>query len=82
MPYLNKRNRFVQAAKQFADNAAAQAGDKSPDYSAFTKTELLAIAQSIGMKGIPTWVLKDFKSAVSRGVYDLTSILANQTTPV
>jgi len=82
MPYLNKRNRFVQAAKQFADNAAAQAGDKRPDYSAFTKTELLAIAQSIGMKGIPTWVLKDFKSAVSRGVYDLTSILANQTTPV
>jgi hypothetical protein len=34
------------------------------------------------MKGIPTWVLKDFKSAVSRKVYDLTSILANQTTPV
>jgi hypothetical protein len=82
MPYLNKRNRFVQAAKQFADNAAAAGGGKSPDYSAFTKTELLAIAQSIGMKGIPTWVLKDFKSAVSKGVYDLTSILANQTTPV
>ena len=80
MPYLNKRNRFVQAAKQFADNAAAAGGDKSPDYK-FSKTELLSIAQSIGMKGIPTWVLKDFKSQ-QKGVYDLTSILANQTTPV
>ncbi len=81
MPYLNKRNRFVQAAKQFADNAAAAGGGKSPDYSAFTKSELLAISQSIGMKGIPTWVLKDFKSQ-QKGVYDLTVILANQTTPV
>ena len=77
MPYLNKRNRFVQAAKQFADNAAAQGGDKSPDYK-FTKTELLSISQSIGMKGIPTWVLKDFKSS-QKGVYDLAGLFTTAT---
>ena len=75
MPYLNKRNRFVQAAKTFAESC-------DPVKYTFTKSELLSVSQSIGMKGIPTWVLKDFKSAVSRKVYDLTSILANQTTPV
>ena len=75
MPYLNKRNRFVQAAKQFADTAQAASGGGQADYSQFTKTELLAIAQSINMKGIPTWVLKDYRSAVSRGVYDLTSLI-------
>ena len=78
MPYLNKRNRFVQAAKQFADNAAAAGGGKSPDYSAFTKSELLAISQSIGMKGIPTWVLKDFKSQ-QKGVYDLAGLFTTAT---
>ena len=81
MPYLNKRNRFVQAAKQFADNAAAAGGGKSPDYSAFTKSELLAISQSIGMKGIPTWVLKDFKSA-QKGVYDLSGLFTTTTATV
>ena len=75
MPYLNKRNRFVQAAKQFADTAQAASGGGQADYSQFTKTELLTIAQSINMKGIPTWVLKDYKSAVSRGVYDLSSLI-------
>jgi len=74
MPYLNKRNRFVQAAKQFADTAQAASGGGQADYSQFTKTELLTIAQSINMKGIPTWVLKDCAS-VSRGVYDLTSLI-------
>ena len=76
MPYLNKRNRFVQAAKQFADNAS---NGNPADYSQFTKTELLTIAQSINMKGIPTWVLKDYKSAVSKGVYDLTSLISPVT---
>ena len=75
MPYLNKRNRFVQAAKQFADDAQAASGGGQADYSQFTKTELLVIAKSINMKGIPTWVLKDYRSAVSRGVYDLTSLI-------
>jgi hypothetical protein len=79
MPYLNKRNRFVQAAKQFADTAQAASGGGRADYSQFTKTELLAIAQSINMKGIPTWVLKDYKSAVSKGVYDLTSLITPVT---
>lgn len=74
MPYMNKRNRFVAAAKQFADTAA-HAGGSQPDYSQFTKSELLSIAQSINMKGIPTWVLKDYKSAVSKGVYDLTPLM-------
>ena len=75
MPYLNKRNRFVQAAKHFADTAQAASGGGQADYSQFTKTELLAIAQSINMKGIPTWVLKDYRSAVSKGVYDLSSLI-------
>ena len=79
MPYLNKRNRFVQAAKQFADTAQAASGGGRADYSQFTKTELLTIAQSINMKGIPTWVLKDYRSAVSRGVYDLTSLITPVT---
>ena len=76
MPYLNKRNRFVTAAKQFADNAN---NGNPADYSQFTKSELLAIAQSINMKGIPTWVLKDYKSAVSKGVYDLTPLISPVT---
>lgn len=79
MPYLNKRNRFIQAAKQFADTAQAASGGGQADYSQFTKTELLTIAQSINMKGIPTWVLKDYRSAVSRGFYDLTSLIAPVT---
>jgi len=73
MPYLNKRNRFVTAAKQFADTAL------NGDYSNFSKTDLLAVAQSINMKGIPTWVLKDYRSAVSKGYYDLTSLIAPVT---
>ena len=79
MPYMNKRNRFVAAAKQFADTAQAASGGGQPDYSQFTKSELLTIAQSINMKGIPTWVLKDYKSAVSRSVYDLTSLIVPVT---
>ena len=79
MPYMNKRNRFVAAAKQFADTAQAASGGGRSDYSQFTKTELLAIAQSINMKGVPTWVLKDYKSAVSKGYYDLTSLIVPVT---
>ena len=69
MPYLNKRNRFVAAAKQFADT------NLNGDYSNFKKSDLLVIAQSINMKGVPTWVLKETPSAVSRGIYDLTSLI-------
>jgi hypothetical protein len=79
MPYMNKRNRFVAAAKQFAETAQAASGGGQADYSKFTKTELLTIAQSINMKGIPTWVLKDYKSAVSKGYYDLTSLIVPVT---
>ena len=78
MPYMNKRNRFVAAAKQFADTAQAASGGGRSDYSQFTKTELLAIAQSINMKGIPTWVLKDCRSDL-KGLYDLTSLIAPVT---
>lgn len=67
MPYMNKRNRFVAAAKTFAETNGL-------DPSAFKKDDLLIIAQNINMKGIPTWVLKDYKSAVSKGVYDLSSL--------
>lgn len=68
MPYLNKRNRFVAAAKTYAE-----ANNK--DISAFSKNDLLTVAQSINMKGVPTWVLKEFRSSVSTGVYDLTSLI-------
>ena len=78
MPYMNKRNRFVAAAKQFADTAQTASGGGQPDYSQFTKTELLAIAQSINMKGIPTWVLKDCKTGM-KGLYDLTNLIAPVT---
>ena len=78
MPYLNKRNRFVAAAKQYADTAQAASGGGQADYSQFTKTELLTIAQSINMKGIPTWVLKDCRSDI-KGVYDLTNLIAPVT---
>ena len=71
MPYLNKRNRFVTAAKHYAENSPVL----QSDYSAFTKHDLLQIAQSINMKGVPTWVLKEYRSAVSMGAYDLTSLI-------
>ena len=71
MPYLNKRNRFVQAAKTFAESC-------DPVKYTFTKSELLSISQSIGMKGIPTWVLKDFKSS-QKGVYDLAGLFTTAT---
>jgi hypothetical protein len=75
MPYLNKRNRFVQAAKQYAEGSPLLQGD----FSQFTKSDLLTVAQSINMKGIPTWVLKDYRSAVSKGIYDLTPLIAPVT---
>jgi hypothetical protein len=71
MPYLNKRNRFVAAAKHYAEA-------NSLDIAAFNKFNLLDIAQSINMKGIPTWVLKDCKTD-SKGVYNLTSLIAPVT---
>ena len=74
MPYLNKRNRFVQAAKTFAESC-------DPVKYTFTKSELLSVSQSIGMKGIPTWVLKDFKSA-QKGVYDLSGLFTTTTATV
>jgi hypothetical protein len=71
MPYLNKRNRFISAAKQYAEA-------NSLDIAAFNKFNLLDIAQSINMKGIPTWVLKDCKTD-TKGVYNLTSLIAPVT---
>jgi hypothetical protein len=71
MPYLNKRNRFISAAKQYAEA-------NSLDIAAFNKFNLLDIAQSINMKGIPTWVLKDCKTDI-KGVYNLTSLIAPVT---
>jgi hypothetical protein len=73
MPYLNKRNRFVQAAKTYAE------ANLNGDFSNFKKSDLMTVAQSINMKGVPTWVMKEYGSAVSRGVYDLTSLIAPAT---
>ena len=74
MPYLNKRNRFVQAAQGYAK-------DKNLSNAQFTKSDLLAVAQAINMKGIPTWVLKDFKTA-QKGVYDLSGLFTTTTATV
>jgi hypothetical protein len=71
MPYLNKRNRFVAAAKQYAETHIL-------DINSFNKHNLLDIAQSINMKGIPTWVLKDCKTDI-KGVYNLTPLIAPVT---
>jgi len=68
MPYANKRNRFVQVAKQFADTV------NNGDYNRFSKADLLAVAQSINMKGIPTWVLKECNSP-AKGLYDLSHLI-------
>lgn len=76
MPYLNKRNRFVQAAKSYAE------ANLNGDFSNFKKSDLQTIATSINMKGIPTWVLKEYASAVSRGIYDLTSLISPAHHPV
>ena len=72
MPYANKRNRFVQVAKQFADTV------NNGEYNRFSKADLLAVAQSINMKGIPTWVLKECNSP-ARGLYDLSHLITPVT---
>jgi hypothetical protein len=69
MPYMNKRNRFVQAAKTYAE------ANLNGDFSNFKKSDLVMVAQSINMKGIPTWVMKECKSAVSKGIFDLTALI-------
>jgi len=66
---MNKRNRFVQAAKIYAE------ANLNGDFSNFKKSDLVMVAQSINMKGIPTWVMKECKSAVSKGIFDLTSLI-------
>lgn len=74
MPYLNKRNRFVQAAKSYAE------ANLNGDFSNFKKSDLLTIAQSINMKGIPTWVMKECKSSVSMNMFDLTPLFTQPAT--
>ena len=73
MPYLNKRNRFVAAAKQFADTV------HNGNTNNFSKADLLAVAHSINMKGIPTWVLKECNSP-AKGMYDLTHLITPTAT--
>lgn len=67
MPYLNKRNRFISAAKQYAE-------DHSKGNLRFTKDELKVISSSINMKGIPTWVLKDLQTG-TKGIYDMSTLI-------
>ena len=71
MPYLNKRNRFVAAVKQYADT-------NSIPYNSLKKSDLLVVATSINMKGVPTWVLKECNSP-AKGLYDLTHLIAPVT---
>ena len=72
MPYVNKRNRFVQAAQQFAEKHGLGVDE-------FKKSDLLVVAQSINMKGIPTWVIKECKSAVNKDRFDLTPLCTAPT---
>lgn len=66
--YTNKRNRFLRKLR------LATLSDQSLQMKALTKAQLTEVAQSIGMKGIPSWVLKDHKSAI-KGCYDLKTLL-------
>ena len=74
MPYFNKRNRFIAAAKQYAEY------HKKNNFF-FTKDELKTIASSINMKGAPTWVLEECKCDVrtlshSKKCYDMSSLIS------
>jgi hypothetical protein len=80
MPYLNKRNRFIAAAKQYAEE------HKKGNYF-FTKDELVKIAASINMKGAPTWVLNDCKCDVrtlahSKKCYDMSALIQPVSVPM
>jgi hypothetical protein len=80
MPYLNKRNRFIAAAKQYAEE------HKKNNYF-FTKDELVKIAASINMKGAPTWVLNDCKCDVrtlahSKKCYDMSALISPVSNPM
>lgn len=72
MPYFNKRNRFIAAAKNYAED------HKKNNYF-FTKDELRTIAASINMKGAPTWVLEECKTG-TKGIYDITSLIVPAVT--
>ncbi len=89
MPYVNKRNRYIAAAKSFAENnrptSPGRIARNEPASYLFEKWELLAIANKIGMKGVPTWVLKDCATDItnlSRGakMYDMSTLIAASTT--
>jgi hypothetical protein len=80
MPYLNKRNRFIAAAKQYAE-------DHKMNNFFFTKDELRTIASSMNMKGAPTWVLNDCKCDVrtlahSKKCYDMSALISPVTHPM
>jgi hypothetical protein len=80
MPYLNKRNRFIAAAKQYAE-------DHKKNNFFFTKDELRTIASSINMKGAPTWVLNECKCDVrtlthSKKCYDMSALIQPVSVPV
>ena len=80
MPYLNKRNRFIAAAKQYADD------NKKQSYH-FTKDELRTVASSINMKGAPTWVLNECKCDVrtlahSKKCYDMSALISPVSNPM
>jgi len=80
MPYFNKRNRFIAAAKNYAED------HKKNNYF-FTKDELVKIAASINMKGAPTWVLEECKSDVrtlahSKKCYDMSALISPVAHPM
>ncbi len=70
--YTNKRNRFIYKVLEIC------LADPSIPRDALPKAQLTEVAQSIGMKGIPSWVLKEHKSA-TKGCYDLKALLDGGT---
>lgn len=58
---MNKRDLFIETAESLF-----------PNQSEFTRNELVSIANEIGMKYAPSWIVKDDTYKVSTGVYSLT----------
>ena len=80
MPYVNKRNRYIAAAKSFAENnrptSPGRIARNEPASYLFEKWELLAIANKIGLKDCATDITN-----LSRGakMYDMSALIAAST---
>lgn len=65
---MNNRETFVSTATQMY-----------PNKSDFTRSELVEVAQSMGMKYAPSWIVKSDEHKVGNGLYFL---VANNVAPM